>query len=238
MSLSNSLIIIPTYNESKNILPLLEHIFGKYPSIQVLIIDDNSPDQTASLIENLQKNNSCLHLIKRSSKLGLGTAYIQGFKWALKDPNIQYIFQMDADFSHDPNSLEGLLTLVLAGNDLVVGSRYINGIRIINWPIGRLLLSYFAGIYTRFITRIPIQDPTGGLKCFKRKVLENIALDKIRCNGYSFQIEMNYKIWKKGFRIAEYPIIFYERTMGASKMNKKIVLEAVFAVIFLRLGLF
>jgi dolichol-phosphate mannosyltransferase len=198
----------------------------------VLIIDDNSPDGTAAFIENEQKNNDRIHLIKRSSKQGLGTAYIAGFKFALQK-DYQVIFEMDADFSHDPNEIPRFLEEV-KNSQVVLGSRYKNGVNVINWPMRRLLLSWLANIYTRVITGMPLHDATGGFKCFKREVLEAIDINRVKSNGYAFQIEMNFKAWKKGFTIKEIPIIFVDRVKGSSKMSKKIVREAVFMVWKLR----
>lgn len=226
------LIIIPTYNELENLPTLLPEVFSKDINIDVLIIDDNSPDGTAAFIEDEQKNNNRIHLIKRSSKQGLGTAYIAGFRFALQR-NYQVIFEMDADFSHDPNEIPRFLEEIKK-TDVVLGSRYKNGVNVINWPMRRLLLSWFANIYTRVITGMPLHDATGGFKCYKREVLEAIDLNRVRSNGYAFQIEMNFKAWKKGFSIKEIPIIFVDRVKGSSKMSKKIVREAVFMVWKLR----
>ncbi|MCW8818316.1 MAG: polyprenol monophosphomannose synthase [Ignavibacteriaceae bacterium] len=226
------LIIIPTYNELENLPRLLPEVFSKDINIDVLIIDDNSPDGTAAFIENEQKNNNRIHLIKRQSKQGLGTAYIAGFRFALQR-DYQVIFEMDADFSHDPNEIPRFLEEI-KNADVVLGSRYKNGVNVINWPMRRLLLSWFANIYTRVITGMPLHDATGGFKCFKREVLEAIDLNKVKSNGYAFQIEMNFKSWKKGFIIKEIPIIFVDRVKGSSKMSKKIVREAVFMVWKLR----
>lgn len=228
-----SLIIIPTYNEIENIENMIRTLYGLYPAISILIIEDGSPDGTAKVVKNLMKEFKNLFIIERSGKLGLGTAYIAGFKWALQK-NYQYVFEMDCDFSHDPKQVSDLLSEA-ADNDLVIGSRYIGGIRIINWPLKRLLLSYGASIYTRFITGIPVYDTTGGFKCFKRTALTSLDLDRIISNGYSFQLELNYKIWAKGLKIKEVPIIFYERRNGQSKMGGGIIVEALFAVFRLRL---
>ena len=227
------LVIIPTYNEFENLPKLLPEVFSKDENLEILIVDDNSPDGTGAYIEQEMEKNSRLHLIKRESKMGLGTAYITGFKYALKN-NYDYIFEMDADFSHDPAELPKFLKEI-NDFDLVLGSRYKNGVNVINWPMSRLLLSWFANFYTRFITGMPIRDATGGYKCFKREVLEAINFDKVHSNGYAFQIEMNFKAWKKGFRIKEIPIIFVDRMKGKSKMSKKIVREAVWMVWKLRL---
>lgn len=228
-----ALIIIPTYNEIDNIENMIRALFGLYPTISLLIIEDGSPDGTAYVVKSLMSEFKNLSIIERTGKLGLGTAYIAGFKWALQK-NFQYIFEMDCDFSHDPLQVCDLLAAAV-DNDLVIGSRYIGGIRIINWPMQRLLLSYAASIYARFITGIPVYDTTGGFKCFKRTSLLALDLDRIISNGYSFQLELNYKIWVKGLKIKEVPIIFYERRNGQSKMGGGIIVEAVFAVFRLRL---
>jgi dolichol-phosphate mannosyltransferase len=228
-----SLVIIPTYNEMENIPKLIPIVLSQHDSLEILIVDDNSPDGTAKYIEDLMRSNSRIHLIKRSGKLGLGTAYLEGFKYALKN-NYDYIFEMDADFSHDPNEIKNFLEAIKE-NDLVLGSRYINGVRVLNWPMRRLLLSFFASVYTKVITGMPVRDATGGFKCFRRKVLESIDLDKVKSNGYSFQIEMTFKAYAKGFKIQEIPIVFVDRVKGTSKMSKKIVFEAVTMVWKLRL---
>lgn len=229
---ATSLIIIPTYNEIDNAGRMIDTVFKLYPEISVIIIDDGSPDGTGNLVKEKQKEFKNLYLIERSGKLGLGTAYITGFKWAL-ERKFDFVFEMDCDFSHDPGDIKRLLAAA-QNNDMIIGSRYVGGIRIINWPFKRLLLSYLASIYTRFITGIPVQDTTGGFKCFTRKALESLNLDKIFSNGYSFQLELNYKIWSKGLRIYEVPIVFYERRDGQSKMSGGIIFEAVFAVFLLR----
>lgn len=228
---NKSIVIIPTYNEIDNINKMLNCLHSKYPELSILIIDDGSPDKTAQEVKNFNKDN--LFLIERSGKLGLGTAYIEGFKFAI-EKKFDYIFEMDCDFSHNPDDLPLLLDASLS-NDLVIGSRYIDGIRIINWPFRRLLLSYFASLYTRFITGSPLLDATGGFKCFKRSTLESLDLNNIMSNGYSFQFEVNFKVWSKGLSVKEVPIIFTERRDGESKMDGSIVFEAVFSVIKLRL---
>ncbi len=215
------LIIIPTYNELENIPTLLPEVLSKNDGINVLIVDDNSPDGTGAFVENEMKKDNRIHLIKRPSKLGLGTAYIAGFKYALQN-DFQLVFEMDADFSHDPNEIPKFLKEI-ENSDLVLGSRYISGVNVINWPMRRLLLSSFANFYTRFITGMPVHDATGGYKCFRREVLEAINLKKVTSNGYAFQIEMTYKAWKKGFKVKEIPIIFVDRVKGNSKMSRKIV---------------
>ena len=230
---AKTLIIIPTYNEIDNINSMMKTIFDLYQDISVIVIDDNSPDGTAKQIKQLQQNHTKLFLIERKGKRGLGSAYVAGFKWALQR-DYSYIFEMDCDFSHDPKQIPDLLS-ACTGNDLVIGSRYIGGIRIINWPFKRLLLSYMASIYIRTVMGIPVKDPTGGFKCFSKKALQSLNMQKIFSNGYSFQLELNYKIWSKGLKIKEVPIIFYERRDGQSKMNFSIIVEAMFAVFRLRL---
>lgn len=227
-----TLIIIPTFNEIDNIERMIETVFSLYPNISLLIIDDGSPDGTADVVKSFQEKYQKLFLIQRTGKLGLGTAYTTGFKWAL-DKGYDYVFEMDCDFSHDPKAVESLLGAAQE-NDLVIGSRYIEGIRIINWPFRRLLLSYLASIYTRFVTGIPVFDTTGGFKCFTRKALESLNLDHIISSGYIFQLELNYKIWDQGLKVKEVPIIFYERRDGQSKMGGGIIFEALFAVVRLR----
>lgn len=228
-----TLIIIPTYNELENLPKLLPAVLSKDISINVLIVDDNSPDGTAAFVESEIKGNDRIHLLKRSSKQGLGTAYIAGFKYALQN-GFDLIFEMDADFSHDPNEIPKFLDEI-KNSDLILGSRYITGVNVINWPMRRLLLSWFANFYSRAITGMSVHDATGGYKCFRREVLQAIDLDKVTSNGYAFQIEMTFKAWKKGFRIKEIPIIFVDRVKGKSKMSKKIVREAVTMVWKLRL---
>lgn len=227
-----TLIIIPTFNEIDNIERMITTLFGLYPEVSLLIIEDGSPDGTADVVKKFQEKYDKLFMIERTGKLGLGTAYITGFKWALeKDYN--HVFEMDCDFSHDPNQVKDLLA---AGqeNDLVIGSRYIDGIRIINWPFKRLLLSYLASIYTRFVTGIPVFDTTGGFKCFSRRALETLNLNNIISKGYIFQLELNYKVWLSGLKVKEVPITFYERRDGQSKMAGGIIFEALFAVLRLR----
>jgi dolichol-phosphate mannosyltransferase len=228
-----SLVIIPTYNEFENIKLIVPDLLGRYNNLDVLVVDDNSPDGTGGFIKELAKTNDRVKLIVREKKMGLGTAYTEGFKYALKN-DYEYIFEMDADYSHDPKEINNFLKAT-KDYDLVLGSRYITGVNVINWPMQRLLLSYFANIYTRLITGMPIQDATGGFKCFRRKVLEAINFNDVKSNGYAFQIEMTYKVWRKGFKIGEIPIVFVDRTIGQSKMSKKIVREAVIMVWKLRL---
>ena len=230
---NKSLIIIPTYNEIENIESMLTTVFEAYPQISILIIEDGSPDGTADVVKKLQASNQQLHMIQRTGKQGLGTAYTTGFKWAL-ERDFEYVFEMDCDFSHDPKQIPVLLEAA-QNHDLVIGSRYIDGIRIINWPFSRLLLSYIAGIYIRIVTGIPLLDSTGGFKCFTRKALQALNLNDIISNGYVFQLELNYKIWSQGLTIKEVPIIFYERERGVSKMGGSIILEALFTVLKLRI---
>ncbi len=228
-----TLIIIPTYNEITNIQKLIPLILNMYPELNVLVVDDNSPDGTAEFVKKFSEKDNRVHLIKRNGKMGLGTAYVAGFKFMLEN-EYEAVIQMDADFSHDPKEVETFLENI-KHNDLVIGSRYIDGVRVINWPIRRLLLSYFANVYTRIVTGMPVKDATGGFKCFRKEVLKSINLDKIESNGYSFQIEMNFLAWKKNFKIVEVPITFADRIQGTSKMSKKIVREAVLMVWKLRL---
>lgn len=233
MTTEKSLVIIPTYNELENMPKLIPAVLSQDENVHILIVDDNSPDGTAKFVEEQAAKNNRVHLIKREKKTGLGTAYIAGFKYALQN-DYNYILEMDADFSHDPSEIKNFL-VAIKENDLVLGSRYINGVRVLNWPMRRLLLSFFASIYTRLITGLPVHDATGGYKCFRRRVLEAIDLDKVRSNGYSFQIEMTFKAYAKGFKIKEIPIVFIDRVKGKSKMSRKIVREAVIMVWKLRL---
>lgn len=229
-----AMVIIPTYNERDNIERLTNEILSLGEDIHILIVDDNSPDKTGEIADDLVKRHDNLHVIHRAGKMGLGSAYIEGFKYALK-AGAEKIIEMDADFSHNPERLPALIEKANEV-DLVIGSRYLNGVSVVNWPIRRLMLSYFANMYTRIITGLEISDCTGGFKCFNRKVLEAIDLDKIKADGYSFQIEMNYRCVEKGFTVDEIPIIFIDRHAGTSKMSKKIVREAVFMVWRLRIG--
>jgi dolichol-phosphate mannosyltransferase len=231
---SKAVIIIPTYNEVENIEKLILEIFKFEPKIQILFIDDNSPDGSADLIRQLQQKYTTIHLLERPGKQGLGSAYIMGFRFAL-EKGYEYIFEMDADFSHNPREIPNFLKAI-DKYDLVLGSRYIKGVNVVNWPLSRLLLSYFANMYTRIVTGIPVQDSTGGFKCFRRQVLESIGFDTIKSNGYAFQIEMNFKAWKKGFKVKEIPIIFVNRVFGESKLSKKIMWEAIFLVWKLRIN--
>ena len=237
--MTDSLIIIPTYNEKENIEKIIRKVFSLEKSFHILIIDDGSPDGTASIVKTLQKENSeQLHIEERTGKLGLGTAYIHGFKWALAK-DYQFIFEMDADFSHNPDDLIRLYNAnANKGGDLSIGSRYVKGVNIVNWPMARLLMSFFASKYVKFITGMPIHDSTAGFKCYKRKVLETINFDKIQFVGYAFQIEMKFKAWKYGFNVVEVPVIFTDRTEGTSKMSGGIFMEAVIGVIQMKLKSF
>lgn len=233
--MSDSLVIIPTYNEKENISRIIHKVFSLEKEFDVLIVEDNSPDGTAAIVRSLQTEYpGRLHMLERKGKLGLGTAYIAGFNWALKG-NYGYIFEMDADFSHNPEDLERLYhACTLEGADMAIGSRYIKGVNVVNWPMGRVLMSYFASYYVRIITGMKIMDTTAGFKCYTRRVLETIDFDKIRFIGYAFQIEMKYTTWKLGFNIKEVPVIFTDRTEGTSKMSKGIFKEAILGVIRLK----
>mgnify|MGYP001168934243 FL=1 len=235
----SNLIIIPTYNEIENIENIIRKVFSLEEVFSILIIDDGSPDGTAKKVKELQKEFSdTLFIEERTGKLGLGTAYILGFKWAL-NKNYQYIFEMDADFSHDPNDLSRLLKACKEnGGDVAIGSRYVKGVNIVNWPMSRLLMSYFASKYVKAITGMPIHDSTAGFKCYKRKVLEKINLDKIEFVGYAFQIEMKFTSWKYGFNVVEIPVIFTDRQEGNSKMSGGIFYEALFGVIKMKVKSF
>lgn len=226
------LIIFPTYNEKANIRSIIKAVLEVDPRIEVLVVDDNSPDGTGGLVTKLAESNKKVHIIHREKKAGLGSAYIEGFGYALRN-GYDYIFEMDADFSHDPQYIPDFLNKI-KDYDLVIGSRYIKGVNVINWPMKRLLLSYYANVYTRIVTGLPLRDATGGFKCYRRAVLEGIDIEKVKSDGYSFQIEMSYKVWKKGYRICEIPIVFVDRQAGQSKMSKKIVREAVWMVWRLR----
>lgn len=230
--MSDSLIIIPTYNEKENIEKIINAIFSLEKDFHILIIDDGSPDGTAKIVKRLQKKyNINLFLEERKGKLGLGTAYIHGFKWALRK-TYEYIFEMDADFSHNPKDL---IRLYKADSDLAIGSRYIKGVNIVNWPMSRLLMSFFASKYVKLITGMPVHDSTAGFKCYKRKVLETIQFDKLQFVGYAFQIEMKFKTWKYNFKITEVPVIFTDRTEGTSKMSGGIFFEAFIGVIQMKI---
>lgn len=228
-----TLIIIPTYNENKNIQPLVNEILAIESRIEILVVDDNSPDGTGEIAQKLSEQFQRVHVLHRTKKMGLGSAYIAGFKYALsKDYDL--IFEMDADFSHDPKYLPDFLEKIQK-YDVVIGSRYVKGVNVVNWPMHRLLLSYCANIYARAVTGLPIKDATGGYKCFRRKVLEALDLDNLSAKGYGFQIEITFKCWRKGFSLSEIPIIFVERSAGKTKMSRAIILEAIWVVWKLRL---
>jgi dolichol-phosphate mannosyltransferase len=233
-STDRALVIVPTYNERENIARLIELTLAQDPRIDVLVVDDGSPDGTGAIVDGIAATSSRVHALHRAKKLGLGTAYLAGFKWALERPQYAYVFEMDADFSHDPNHLPQFLEAI-ESVDLVLGSRYRFGkVTVVNWPISRLILSYSANIYARVVTGLQLYDATGGFKCFRREVLAAIDLDAVRSNGYAFQIEMSFRAWKKRFRITEIPIVFTDRTEGQSKMSGRIVREAVWMVWRLR----
>lgn len=235
MNKSDSVVIIPTYNEKENIENIINAVFALPVMFDVLIIDDNSPDGTAAIVERMQKQwDGRLHLLKRSGKLGLGTAYIMGFKWCL-NAGYEFIIEMDADFSHPPKKLLELRQACLDGADVAIGSRYVSGVNVVNWPMGRVIMSYYASAYVRIVTGMDVRDTTAGFVCYRRNVLEAIDLDKIRFKGYAFQIEMKFTAFKMGCRIKEVPIIFVNRVLGTSKMNSSIFGEAVFGVLQLRI---
>ena len=228
-----ALVIVPTYNERFNIARLIPAILDQHASLEVLIVDDASPDGTGDVVDEIVATNRRVHVIHRAGKMGLGTAYITGFRWAL-ERKYDLVFEMDADFSHNPERLPEFL-VAIAESDLVIGSRYQHGrVNVVNWPMSRLFLSYSANIYARAVTGLPIFDTTAGFKCFRRNVLESIDLNSVKSNGYAFQIEMHFRVWKKGFRLMEIPIVFVDRTEGISKMSRRIVREAVWMVWRLR----
>ena len=237
MQTSDSIVIIPTYNERENIENIIRAVFGLEKTFHILIIEDGSPDGTAAIVKTLQQEfPDRLFMIERKGKLGLGTAYITGFKWALEH-SYEYIFEMDADFSHNPNDLPRLYeACAVRGGDVAIGSRYVSGVNVVNWPMGRVLMSYFASKYVRIVTGLPIHDTTAGFKCYRRQVLETIDLYHIRFKGYAFQIEMKFTAYKCGFKIIEVPVIFINRELGTSKMNSSIFGEAVFGVIKLKVN--
>ena len=237
MQTSDSIVIIPTYNERENIENIIRAVFGLEKTFHILIIEDGSPDGTAAIVKTLQQEfPDRLFMIERKGKLGLGTAYITGFKWALEH-SYEYIFEMDADFSHNPNDLPRLYeACAVQGGDVAIGSRYVSGVNVVNWPMGRVLMSYFASKYVRIVTGLPIHDTTAGFKCYRRQVLETIDLDHIRFKGYAFQIEMKFTAYKCGFKIIEVPVIFINRELGTSKMNSSIFGEAVFGVTKLKVN--
>jgi dolichol-phosphate mannosyltransferase len=228
-----ALIIVPTYNERENLEELVMRIFGQGLPTEILIVDDNSPDGTGTLADEMAARDRRVHVMHRAGKMGLGSAYVAGFRWALAR-DYEAVFEMDADFSHNPDSLGDFLR-ELETADLVLGSRYLYGVTVVNWPLSRLILSYTANLYSRVITGMPVKDLTGGFKCFRRQVLEAIDLDRVRSDGYAFQIEINFKAWRKGFRIKEIPILFVDRAAGESKMSRRIVREAAWMVWRLRL---
>jgi dolichol-phosphate mannosyltransferase len=229
-----ALVVIPTYNEAPNLPNLVPQILQQDPRLEILVVDDNSQDGTGRLADELAAQEPRIHVLHRASKLGPGTAYIAGFRWAL-ERGYDYVFEMDADFSHDPDHLPQFLAAAEQG-DLVLGSRYLGGkVTVVNWPIGRLMLSYWANVYARLLTGLRVWDLTGGFKCFRRSVLQGIDLSQVRSNGYAFQIEMSVRAWRKGFRLVEIPIVFVDRTEGQSKMNRRIVREAIWMVPRLRL---
>ena len=227
------LVIVPTYNERENVARIIETVLAQDSRLNVLIVDDGSPDGTGAIVDEIAATNPRVHVLHRAKKMGLGTAYLAGFKWALAR-DFAFVFEMDADFSHDPNHLPEFLRAI-KDTDLVLGSRYRNGkVTVVNWPMTRLMLSYAANVYARLVTGLQLYDATGGFKCFRRVVLETIDLDDVRSNGYAFQIEVSFRAWRKGFRIAEIPIVFTDRTEGESKMSKRIVREAIWMVWRLR----
>jgi dolichol-phosphate mannosyltransferase len=228
-----ALVVVPTYNEKENIQTLIDQVLEKDPRLEMLVVDDNSPDGTGQMVEEISASNPRVHVMHREGKLGLGSAYRAGFRWAL-ERDYELVFEMDADFSHDPRYLPDFLA-ASGEADLVIGSRYVKGINVVNWPMSRLLLSYGASFYTRIITGLPVKDPTGGFKCFHRRVLESLDLEKVQSEGYSFQIEVSFKVHRKGFKIKEIPIIFVDRHSGTSKMDGGIVIEAVWMVWWLKL---
>jgi len=227
------LVVVPTYNEIKNLPQIVPEILRQDPRIEVLVVDDGSPDGTGQLADRMGEEDPRIHCLHRAKKEGLGKAYLAGFRWAL-ERDYDFIFEMDADFSHDPKYLAKFLAAI-EDADLVVGSRYKTGVNVINWPMSRLLLSYGANLYARWITGLPLTDSTGGFKCFRRSVLATLELDRVESNGYAFQIEMSFRAWKRGFRLKEIPIVFVDRVEGQSKMNKKIVREAIWMVWWIRL---
>ena len=226
------LVIVPTYNELENIEELLTKVLALPYDLHILIVDDNSPDGTANVVKEWQKKTDRVHLLQRPGKMGLGSAYRDGFRYALAN-GAEYIFEMDADFSHDPAALGQFLENI-TDVDIVLGSRYLHGVTVVNWPLSRLILSYSANLYSRIVTGLPLMDATGGFKCFRRRALEGIKLDRVKSEGYSFQIEMSFRCWKRGFKIKEIPIIFVDRRAGVSKMSRKIIWEAAFMVWRLR----
>lgn len=233
---TDSIVLIPTYNEKENIAAIIDAVMGLPQPFDILVIDDGSPDGTADIVRGKQAEYpGHVHLEERSGKLGLGTAYIHGFKWALERPQYNYVFEMDADFSHNPKDLLELYRACADGADMAIGSRYVTGVNVVNWPMGRVLMSYYASAYVRIITGMPVRDTTAGFVCYTRRVLQALPLDDIRFKGYAFQIEMKFLTYKYGFRIAEVPIIFVNRVLGESKMSSGIFSEAVFGVMKLKI---
>lgn len=233
---TDSIVLIPTYNEKENIAAIIDAVMGLPQPFDILVIDDGSPDGTADIVRGKQSEYpGRVHLEERSGKLGLGTAYIHGFKWALERPQYNYVFEMDADFSHNPKDLLELYRACADGADMAIGSRYVTGVNVVNWPMGRVLMSYYASAYVRIITGMPVRDTTAGFVCYTRRVLQALPLDNIRFKGYAFQIEMKFLTYKYGFRIAEVPIIFVNRVLGESKMSSGIFSEAVFGVMKLKI---
>jgi len=233
---ANIFVVIPTYNERDNVTSLIPIILKKGRSLQVLIVDDNSPDGTAAAVTSMSRGDNRISVVRRPGKLGLGSAYVAGFKWVLANTDANYIFEMDADLSHNPDRIPDFIRKIEEGNDVVVGSRYLKGVSVVNWPIRRLILSYCASKYAAMVTGMPLRDQTSGYKCFRRQVLEAIDLDRVVADGYAFQIEMNFLAHRLGFHLAETPIIFEDRCVGASKMSRRIVFEAMWVVWRLRLG--
>jgi len=231
----NVFVIIPTYNERENIGQLIPIVLKKGPNIKVLVVDDNSPDGTGAMVADMARSNERIFLLSRSGKLGLGSAYVQGFKWVLANGTSEYIFEMDADFSHNPDRITDFVAKIEEGYDLVLGSRYLRGVSVVNWSIKRLMLSYCASLYASRVTGVPVKDQTTGYKCFHRRVLEAIDLDSIFSDHYAFQIEMNYRAKQKGFRLTEIPIVFEDRLQGESKISKRVIFEAIWVVWRLRL---
>jgi dolichol-phosphate mannosyltransferase len=227
------LVIVPTYNERENIPTLLDRLLALPYGLDVLVVDDNSPDGTGAYVAERKQSETRVHLLQRPGKLGLGSAYVAGFRYALAN-GAQLVFEMDADFSHDPEAIASFLAAI-ENADVVLGSRYLHGVTVVHWPLKRLILSYTANLYTRLVTGLPVRDATGGFKCFRRRALEAINLDQVKSDGYAFQIEMSYKCWRKGFRIVEIPITFVDRRAGVSKMNRRIVWEAAWMVWRLRI---
>jgi dolichol-phosphate mannosyltransferase len=235
--LDKKIVIIPTYNEKENIEAIIRKVFSLTVPFDILIVDDNSPDGTGQIVKTLQQTFPALHLLERKEKNGLGTAYIAGFHWCLNE-GFDYIFEMDADFSHNPEDLSRLYDACKNGADMSIGSRYVTGVNVVNWPMSRVMLSYFASKYVRMITGMKIHDTTAGFVCYKSEVLKKINLDKIKFRGYAFQIEMKFTTWKHGFKLVEVPIIFTDRTLGQSKISKNIIREAVWGVLALKLKSF